>query len=383
MSNPSIALLHEWLTTIGGSDQVAARLGALLGVDRVFTYAAWSSSAATLFPAIEVTVVGPQLDLVARNWQWFLPHMPLAWRSVDLTGFDVVVTSSHSCVNSVRPRADALLISYCHTPMRYAWEWRSEAKRLSPWLRPAVPPAAAVMRAADRRWAQRVDLFLANSRFVAGRIARFYGKPSLVVYPPVDTAYWTRDPDAQREDYFLLSGRLVAYKRPDLVVAAASASGSRLVVAGGGPMFDELRRIAGPGTTFVQDPSRERLRDLYRRAKGYVFGGIEDFGMSIVEAQACGTPVLATAAGGALETVVPGVSGVLLESPTVSDFGEAMKLFRPEHYDPEAIRAGALRFGVEGFDHRVSWAVEKALARGWSELKSDPGWVEASGALLR
>lgn len=197
--NARVALCHEWLTTFGGSDQVAARLAETVGISEVFTYVARQDAVAQLFPDTRVTTIGPRRQISQRHWQWFLPHMPLAWRRLDLSSFDAVVTSSHAAVNAVRPRDDAVLISYCHTPMRYAWEWRSERSRFPAPLRPLVPVMAAVLRAADRRWAQRVDLFLANSRFVAGRIATAYGKPSLVVHPPIDTSYWRPGGTTERE----------------------------------------------------------------------------------------------------------------------------------------------------------------------------------------
>lgn len=373
--SPAVALCHEWLTTFGGSDQVAARLAETLSVSEVFTYVAREDTVDLLFPDMPVSVIGPRHRMAQRRWQWFLPHMPVAWRGVDLSGFDVVVTSSHACVNAVRPRDDAVLISYCHTPMRYAWEWRSESSRFPLPVRPLLPAIAAVFRAADRRWAQRVDLFLANSRFIAGRIASSYGKPSLVVHPPIDTSYWTPAEAAESDDFFLLSGRLVAYKRPDVVVAAAAEAGVKLVVAGDGPMLPLLRKMAGTQVRFVVGPSRERLRDLYRAARAYVFAGVEDFGMSIVEAQACGTPVIALGAGGALETVEPGRTGTLVREPSSTAFAAALQRFRRADYDPEVVRELALRFDAERFDETVGWALERAVERDWDALSRHPAWM--------
>ncbi len=355
---------------------MASRLSEILRISRIFTYVAWETSVAELFPNKQVTTVGPQHEAAQLKWQWLLPHMPFAWRGVDLSSFDLVVTSSHAAVNAVRPRDDAVLVSYCHTPMRYAWEWRAESNRFPALLRPLLPTMAAALRMADRRWSQRVDLFLANSQFVAARIARAYGKPSLVVHPPIDTSYWTPG-DGRKDDFFLVSGRLVAYKRPDLVVEAAMRAQVPLVVAGSGPLLPKLRKVAGPNVRFVIDPTDLELRDLYRRAKAYVFAGVEDFGMSIVEAQACGTPVIALAAGGALETVEGGRTGMLVEEDATSAFATALLGFQANDYDAEVVREAALRFDTSRFDKSVTWAVDRALERDWNALTGHPSWVSA------
>ena len=367
-------LCHEWLTTYGGSDQVAARLAGVLKISTIATYAAWPETVDRLFPRSEVRVIGPKGASASAHWRWFLPQMPSAWRTLDLSSYDLVVTSSHATVNAVRPRRDALLISYCHTPMRYAWEWKSELGRVPLAARPFWGVAAAALRRADRRRAQRVDLFLANSRFVAERIGRFYGKPSLIVNPPVTTSFWTPG-EEPREDYFLISGRMVAYKRPDLVVQAAVASNQRLIVAGTGPMLPTMKRAAHGRIEFVEAPSNDELRTLYRQARAYLFAGVEDFGMSIVEAQSCGTPVIAYANGGALETVIPGVNGELVDDAHASAFSTAMKEFDPSSYDPAAVRDSALRFDVGMFDRMITWAVDRAVSREWSMIEDHPSWV--------
>lgn len=377
--NPSRILCHEWLTTYGGSDQVAARLARILDIQHVATYAAWPETVESLLPDASVQVLGPGGGLVARHWRWLLPVMPLAWRRLDLGAYPLVVTSAHSVVNSVRPRPDALLVSYCHTPMRYAWEWRAEAARLPSPLRPLLMPGAAVLRRVDRRWAQRVDLFLANSRFVAGRIAHCYGAPSLVVHPPIDTAFWTPGDPTEREDYFLLSGRMVAYKRPDIVVRAAASAKKRLVVAGSGPLMGGLQRMATPNVEFIPAPSTEQLRDLYRRARGYVFAGVEDFGMSIVEAQACGTPVIAHDEGGARESVVAGTTGRLVDVDAREALADALRTFDPGEFDAAEIRRHSLRFDASRFDEKVRWAVDRAAHADWEALTEHPDWAAVEG----
>lgn len=358
MGTPRIALCHDWVMTWSGSEQVAGRIAAALGIREVFTFAADPDLARRVFPGRHVhqSRLGTT-TFARRRWRWLLPLMPRWWRRLDLGGYDAVVTSSHATVNSIRVRTPTLHISYCYTPMRYAWLWRQELGRLPRPLRGIWPVVAVLLRIADRRRAGNVDLFVAVSHNVAGRIRGFYGKPSLVVHPPVNTGFYTPDPDVPTEDFFLYAGRLVAYKRPQVAVEAAARAGVRLVVAGSGPQLDWLRRIAGPEVEFRVDPSDERLRDLYRRARALVHPGIEDLGMTMVEAQACGTPVIALKEGGAAEAVLDGETGLLYEDASVEGLAAALRSFDPARYDPGTLRRHAERFAPEVFDEAIRGVV--------------------------
>lgn len=362
-SDNRIALCHEWITTYGGSDQVAQRIAVALNVDTIFTYAGDPELVEKLFPGRDVQIIRGlgQTPWGARNWQLLLADMPRAWRMLDLSGYDVVITSSHAATNAIRVGPGATHMSYCHTPMRYAWQWREETRRIPLPLRPLWPVIAALFRAADRRWAQRVDVFVANSRNVAERIRSFYGRDSIVVYPPVDTGFWTPGNGA-RDTYFLCAGRMVPYKRVDLVVRAAVEAGASLVVAGNGPELVRLKKLARDSSVeFVIDPDAVTLRDLYRRAQALVFAGIEDFGMMLVEAQACGTPVIAFAGGGALESVVDGRTGRLYEDRSVLALAEILRTFNPNTYDPEELRRHAEGFGIDRFDSELRAIVAERI----------------------
>lgn len=350
-----IALCHEWLTTYGGSEQVAKRIASALGITDVFAFTVDPDTATRLFPSGSVQAAHPmgQTQIAQRHWQSFLPVMPYAWSRLDLSDFDLVITSSHCSVNAIRTGPDTQVISYCHTPMRYAWDWRAELGRFPSLLRPLWPLAAAAFRASDRHAADRVAVFVANSRNVAERIRLCYGRDSEVIYPPVDIDFWTPDSSANREDYFLYAGRLVPYKRVDIAIAAANLSGLPLVVAGSGPELVGLQRTAGPSVRFVTNPSDFELRELYRRARALVFPGVEDFGMTLVEAQACGTPVIANARGGAREAVRDGVTGVLLADSSAEGFSHALATFEPERYALSEMRAHVTAFSVQRFDRAI------------------------------
>ena len=362
MTPHRIALCHEWITTYGGSEQVAQRIARVLGVRDVYTFAARASLAREVFPDQRVHVHPWGSGRWGReHWRRLLPLMPYAWSHLGLGEYDAVVTSSHACVNAIRVPEGVPHISYCHTPMRYAWQWRSELGRVPLPLRPLWPAAASWLRRGDRRWARRVTRFIANSRHVAGRIREAYGRDAEVVYPPVETTYWTPADDGARSDAFLVVGRLVAYKDVDVAVRAAETAGVPLTVAGDGPELPRLRRTAGPNVRFVVDPSRDDLRELYRSARALVNPGVEDFGMTMVEAQACGTPVLAFARGGATEAVIDGVTGTLYPDPEPAALATFLRSFDPERFEPEAIRAQAQRFDVARFDEEIARIVGEVL----------------------
>lgn len=344
-----VAVCHEWLTTLGGADKVAALLSRHYEAD-LFAAFALRPELADELDARGRLVASALNDVAAagRNWQYLLPAMSTFWRSLDLDGHDVVLTSSHAAVNAVRTGPEVRRICYCHTPMRYAWEWREEQARLPRPARPALRPAAALLRAADRRWSRNVDVYVANSRFVAERIRRSYGREAVVVHPPIDVHRWRPGPPADG-GYFLVAGRLVGYKQPMTAVLAARSVGAPVVVAGSGPVLAEVEALDDPGVTIVASPDDDELRQLYQQARALVLPGVEDFGMTVLEAQACGTPVIARAAGGTLDSVVPGVTGVLVEGGEVADLAEAMRGFDRDRYDPAAIRRHAEGFSAERF----------------------------------
>jgi glycosyltransferase involved in cell wall biosynthesis len=349
-------VVHEWFIRMGGSDKVAAHLATISGADVVYVFACDRA----LVERLQVTspVVTWRLGhQVARlgSLHLLLPLMPLVWMALDLSAARSVVTSAHSCANAVRAR-DARRISYVHTPMRYAWEWRLERERVRGPLRLLLPAVAAAFRRLDRRWSRQVDVFVANSRFVAGRIREAYGRDADVVPPPVDTDFFTPAADPVNDDAapFVVAGRFVAYKQSKVAIEAAALAQAPLVMAGSGPDLDQLAGTGPRGITLVPDPPDEVLRDVLRHGRALLMPGIEDFGMLVVEAQACGLPVIARRGGGVLETVIPGVTGELVAGDDPAAWAAALTSFETGRYDRAALRANAERFAVERFHEAMT-----------------------------
>jgi glycosyltransferase involved in cell wall biosynthesis len=348
-------VVAEWLAPLGGSEKVVAAI--VEAAQPVALCCLSASDRAVDLLGITVPVHQSRLGPWAtqgRRWQYLLPLAPVIWGALDLTGVRQVITSSHSLVNSVP--AVGRRVCYCHTPVRYGWEWRMERHRLPRVLRPLFPVGAWMLRAWDRHISRRVDVYVANSRYVADRIRNSYGRDAVVVHPPIDVGFFTPDPGAERAE-FLVAGRFVSYKRVDLAIQAANRAGVDLVVAGGGPDAARLEAMAGPTVRFVTNPSDDEMRTLLQHAKALVHPGVEDFGMMVIEAQACGTPVIARAAGGALDSVDPAFSGVLVDTDSVDDWAAALQQF-VDPADPAARRASAEGFGAPAFAERINQVLE-------------------------
>lgn len=374
MRKPRIALCHEWATTYGGSEQVASDIAAALGIEDVFVFTAEEVMSQRLFPAsqVHVTRLG-RTRLARRHWQEFLPLMPFAWRRFDFSGFDVVITNSHACTNSIRTRPETVRVSMCHTPMRYAWLWRMEIDRFPAWVRPVWPVAAWALRKADWAWSRKVDAWYGNSTYSAARVSSIYEVDAGVVFPPVDVEFWSPDGET-RDDYFLFAGRLVAYKEPLLAVRAANKTGLPLIVAGDGPELPRLRAEAGPTVEFVISPTREQLRDLYRRARALLYPGVEEFGITMIEAAACGTPGLGFDDGGLRDTVVDAVTGSRYQSPDLEALCAAMLEFDEGCYERDEIVAHAKKFSTQEFHRRIREVVADAI-ESYSPSASKSDWA--------
>lgn len=356
-----IAVAHEWLVAYAGSERVVEQLlEAFPGADLLTTVLDTDDVPATLRRARPSPLV-QHLPGAKTRHEWFLPLMPLAWRlRPGLRGLDAVISSSHACAKAVRVEEGTPHLCYCYTPMRYAWDFASERDRFPRPVRPAARLGMAAFRRWDRKTSTRVDQFVAISRAVAARIGRFYGRSARVIHPPVRLDYFT--PGGERGDHFLYVGRLVSYKRPDLVVDAFAGLPHELVVVGEGHLEQRLRERATPNVRFEGAVDDDRLRELYRSARALVFPGEEDFGIVMVEALAAGTPVIALGRGGAVDIVEPGVSGWLLERQDVDELRSAVRRAAEEELDDGEIRRQAERFAEDRFRREIRAAVEELVA---------------------
>jgi glycosyltransferase involved in cell wall biosynthesis len=344
-----VALVHYWLVADRGGEKVLEALCDLFPEADIFThvYDQNATSAKIRSHHVQTTFI-QGLPGATRHYKKYLPLMPMALESLDLRDYDLVISSESGPAKGVLLRAETTHICYCHTPMRYLWdmyhEYRSRAGRLT---RLVMPPLAHYLRMWDVLTASRVDHFIANSSTVARRIRKHYRRPSSIIHPPVDTQAFA---PAQQEDFYLVVGQLVPYKRADLAVEAFNRMGRRLVVIGGGPELAALRAQAGPTVSILGPQPFDVLRDHYARCRALIFPGEEDFGIVPVEAMASGRPVIALRKGGALDTVVERLSGLFFDEPAIEDLIEAIAHFE----DIEAeFDAGAIIDHARCFDRSI------------------------------
>jgi glycosyltransferase involved in cell wall biosynthesis len=349
-----VALVHDWLTGMRGGEKVLETICDLYPDAPLFSLV---HARGQVSPTIERrrirTSFVQRLPGATRLYRQFLPLFPSAVELFDLDGFDLVISTSHCAVKSVVRPGRAVHLSYCHSPMRYAWD------QFGAYFGPAevgalrsrlLRPVMAGLARWDRATAGRVDSFVANSHYVAERIRRYYNRESTVVYPPVDTAFYGPSDDRREtRSGFLVVSALVPYKRLDVAIDACRRIGAPLTIVGTGPERARLQALAGSDVTFLGWRSNEEIRELYRRCAATLLPGVEDFGMVPVEAQACGCPVVALGSGGAGETVVNGETGVLVVDPSAEAFAEGLNLVRSLAFEETALREHALQFSRERF----------------------------------
>ena len=372
---PRLAFVHDWLTTWGGAEQVLAAALEVYPEAPVYT----------LIYRPEVfrnSVIGrheirtsflDRMPFARSRHRAYLPLMPLAVEQFDLREFDVIVSISHAVAHGVLPQPGQLHINYICIPIRYAWHLHHDYLAQSGLRRGLKSIAARVLLHYVRLWDQlasdRVDHFVAISRWVARNVWRAYRRPADVIYPPVDVDRF--EALSPREDYYITVSRLVPYKRVDLVVQAFARLGRRLVVVGDGPELPRLRAMAGENVRLAGWQSDESLRELLGRARAFVYAAEEDFGISPVEAQAAGCPVIAYGRGGASETVIDGKTGILYREQSVEALMRAVREFEqaPDRFRVEDLRLNAERFSRERFVREFRAYVEQK----WDAFRAQGG----------
>jgi len=364
------AIVHYWLLNMRGGEKVLEALCRLLPDADIYTL---FYNPESVSPAIRShRITSSFLQPLWRHHRSLLPLMPMALENFDLRGYDLIVSSESGPAKGVVVPSDARHVCYCHTPMRYLWDlypaYRNEWTR-SRVKRALMTPLTHYLRLWDYASAARVDDFIANSENVRRRIAKTYRREASVVFPPVAVETFYSKP---AENYYLIVSELVAYKRIDVAVRVFSRSGHRLKIAGDGPEFGALKRIASANIEFCGRVSDEDLRELYARCRAFLMPGEEDFGMTAVEALASGKPVIALARGGALETV-PTYGGVLYRDATDDGLRDAIAQCDSREWDAAALEAWAARFSEAEFAAKVgailqSGAESRTNARGFTAI---------------
>ncbi len=348
---PKIAFVTDWLTTMGGAEPLLLELHKLYPDAPIYT-SVYNKDAMPAFKDCDVrtTYLQKVLPKFIRYKHVLWPVLrPAAFRKLDLSEYDIIISTASAEAKSVIKRPDAVHICYCHTPTRYYWSHYDEFRRefnfgfLTPVIRPFIPLFVKWMRKLDLQSINGVDYFIANSTVTQQRIKKYYGRPSTIVYPPIETARFTPPPRTDRHG-FVLWGRHVPYKRFDLAIQACNKLGVPLTVIGSGADTDRLKNLAGPTINFVgRVPDNELVR-IAQHSKAFLFPNEEDFGMSAVEALAAGTPVIAYARGGALDIVEDGVTGILFQKQTVDSLVDAIKRFDDYSFLPATLHRKSKRF---------------------------------------
>lgn len=361
-----VALIHDHLAQDGGAEKVLKVFSEMFPEAPIFTLLYERKNADKYFKNRSIsTSIIQRLPFGVRLYKWFLPFMPLAVEFFDLTGYDLVISDTSSFAKGVITDASTLHLCYCHTPTRYLWsDTHSYIKELryNKYFKKLIALSLNKIRVWDRLAADRPDYYLANSHFIKRRIKKYYRREATVVYPPVETDKFFIN--EQVGDYFLAGGRLVPYKRFDLLVAAFKENGRKLKIFGDGPDAARLRSLAAdaPNIEFLGRVSDEKRAVLYAQAQAFINPQEEDFGITMVESLASGRPVIAYAAGGAKEIVEPGINGLLFAEQTPYSLNESLREFAANRFVAATIKAGAEKFSVARFKKQIAGIISDALA---------------------
>lgn len=362
-----VAIVHDFLYTYAGAERVLEQILAVYpdaDLFSLFDFLPENERHCIRNKPVKTSFI-QRMPFARRKHRLYLPLMPLAIEQLDVSNYDLVISSSYLAAKGVITKPTQLHVCYCHTPVRFAWDMQGQYLTQGRMLRgPKSLLARSILhyiRNWDVRSANGVDVFVTNSRFVGQRVQKIYRRESSVIYPPVNTSRFTAH--AEKEDFYLTASRLVPYKRIDVIIEAFNRMpDKKLIVVGDGPEMERLKAIAGPNVRLLGQQSGERLRRYLQLARGFVFAAEEDFGIAPVEAQACGTPVLAFGRGGVLESIVPGTTGLFFDEQTPQSIIEAIQAFEKIEWDATAIRQNAENFSNRRFRDQFRRLVEREWA---------------------
>ncbi len=357
-----LAIVVSWLNQYGGAERVLEVLHEMYPDAPIFTSIHWPEALPEEYHSWDIRVSAlNKLPLIKRRHQLFLPLYPLAFEGFDLAEYDVVLSVPSAFAHGVVTPPETVHICYCLTPARFLWNYHAYVERegigrVARWF---LPPFLTALRLWDRAAADRVDHFVAISRVVQERIATYYRRDAEIIYPPVSTSAFS--PCEERGDYFLIVSRLVPYKRVDLAVRAFGELGLPLYIIGGGRDAPTLQAMAGPNIRFLGRVSDAEMREYMAGCRALIFPGEEDFGLTPLEAMAAGRPVIAYAGGGAMETVIEGVTGEFFHAQTAGSLVEAVRDFDERRYDSSVLCRHAERFSRQVFEQRLGDFVARKL----------------------
>ncbi len=361
-----VAIVCDWLVGIGGAERVVLELHNLYPEAPIFT-SQYDPSAIDWFKSADVRT--SWLQKFPKKFRKFFPVLR-AWyfSNLDLSDYDLVLSSSGAEAKAVKVGPTTLHISYCHSPTHYYWSRYEEYLAhpgfglLDPLARLGLKLLVSPMRSWDKKAAQKPNYLVANSTFIKSQIKKYYGRDATVIHPPVDIDRFENQHNEKRNG-FLIAGRQTPYKRFDLAVAAVTKNNLELTVIGNGPDNAKLRKIAGPSVTFLTNVADSKMPEHFHKAAGFIFPGIDDFGIVAVEAMAAGTPVIALKDGGSLDYVQPGKTGLFFDRPTVESLSEALDRFKGSDFDSKFIAASANKFSISAFKEAFESFIDVCLSK--------------------
>lgn len=369
MEKAKVALIHDWLTGQRGGEKVLEVLAEIFPHAPIFTLFRFPGSQIAEIERRKIkTSFLQNLPFLKKKYRYYLPLFPLAVELFDFNEYDMIISSSHCVAKGAIPHPEALHVCYIHSPMRYAWNQYFSyfsAKKLSLFSRIIIPPLIHYLRLWDESSSSRVDYFIANSKNVARRVEKYYGHQAEVIHPPVDADFFK--PGKEEKDYYLIVSALVPYKRIDLAIEGFNQTGLPLKIVGKGPDYRKLKKSAKTNIQFLGNLDAEDLLKTYQRAKALILPGEEDFGITSLEAQACGIPVIAYGRGGAMESVMPGKTGLFFPDLNVQSLLSVLDKFESFEFNRTIIRANAMEFSRNKFKERIAGFLREKWAASMSK----------------